>query len=420
MPITLKRKINTNWILLIMRTTHWHLFLLFFILFFLFIRKATYLPMNQHHESKINSVKLFLCGDVMLGRGIDQILPYSVTPNLYESYVKDARDYVHLAENKNGTIPKPVSFSYIWGDAMKIWKKMAPSAKIINLETSVTTNNKPWAGKGINYRMHPKNVDVLASAGINFCSLANNHTLDWERPGLTETINTLKKSGILFAGAGINDTEAATPASLPLVKGKVIVLAYGATSSGIPKSWSAQENLPGINILPETNETAIELIKNEISKIKQKGDVVLLSIHWGGNWGYDIPLKHQKLAHEIIDKAEVDIIHGHSSHHPMGIEVYHNKLIIYGAGDFINDYEGISGQEQYRGELSLMYFPKVNQKNGELISMKIFPMETKNFRLHNASKSDALWLKEVLNREGSQFGTQVALNEDRSMDLKWK
>ncbi|OGS69161.1 MAG: poly-gamma-glutamate biosynthesis protein [Flavobacteria bacterium RIFCSPLOWO2_12_FULL_35_11] len=376
--------------------------------------------MGQHNVSETNSVKLFLCGDVMLGRGIDQILPHSVNPKLYESYVTDARDYVRLAEIKNGPIPQLVSFSYIWGDAMEIWKKMAPSAKIINLETSVTTHNKPWAGKGINYRMHPKNVEVLSAANINFCSLANNHTLDWERAGLLETMNTLKKSGILFVGAGINDLEAATPASLPLQQGKIIVLAYAAKSSGIPKSWAAEENSSGVNMLPENDEMAVGLIKNEISKIKKKNDVVVLSLHWGGNWGYDIPLKHQKLAHEIIDKAGVAIVHGHSSHHPKGIEVYHNKLIIYGAGDFINDYEGIGGYEQFRGELSLMYFPEVNQENGELISMKIFPMETKNFRLHHPSKSDALWLKTILNREGIQFGTQFKWNEDHSLDLEWK
>lgn len=403
-----------------MKTTQWHLLLIFVILIFLFIRKTNYSVMGQHNVSETNSVKLFLCGDVMLGRGIDQILPHSVNPKLYESYVKDARDYVDLAEIKNGPIPQPVSFTYIWGDAIGIWKKTMPSAKIINLETSITTHNQPWLDKGINYRMHPKNVEVLSEANINFCSLANNHTLDWERTGLLETMNTLKNSGILFAGAGINDIEASTPASLPLQHGKIIVLAYGAKSSGIPKFWAAEENLSGINMLPENDEMAVSLIKNEISKIKKKNDVVVLSLHWGRNWGYDIPLKHQKLAHEIIDKTGGAIIHGHSSHHPMGIEVYHNKLIIYGAGDFINDYEGINGYEQFRGELGLMYFPEVNQENGELISMKIFPMETKNFRLHHASKSDALWLKTILNREGIQFGTQFKWNEDHSLDLEWK
>ncbi|MDO9593704.1 MAG: CapA family protein [Lutibacter sp.] len=403
-----------------MKTTQWHLLLISLIFIFLFIRKTKYPSMDLQNKSATQSVKIFLCGDVMLGRGIDQILPHQVNPKLYESYVKDARDYVRLAEIKNGAIPKPVSYHYIWGDAIGIWKKMAASAKIINLETSITSNHKPWAGKGINYRMHPKNVEVLKAAGIDFCSLANNHTLDWEHAGLTETLNILKKSGIAFAGAGINDIEAATPATLPLQNGKIIVLAYGAKSSGIPKSWAAQENVPGLNMLPDDDEMAVGLIKNDISKIKQKNDIVILSVHWGENWGYDIPLKHQKLAHELIDKAGVDLIHGHSSHHPLGIEVYQNKLIIYGAGDFINDYEGIAGQEQYKGALSLMYFPEINQENGELISLKIFPMETKKFRLHNASKSDALWLNAVLNREGKQFGTQFKWHDNHTMDLAWK
>ena len=403
-----------------MKTTQWHLLLISFILIFLFVRKANYSVMGEHKITENRYVKLFLCGDLMLGRGIDQILPHPVNPKLYESYVKDARDYVRLAEIKNGAIKKPVSYDYIWGDAMEIWKKLAPSAKIINLETSITTHNKPWAGKGINYRMHPKNVEVLKTAGIDFCSLANNHTLDWEHAGLIETINTLQKLGISFSGAGINEIEAATPASLPLQKGKIIVMAYGAKSSGIPKSWEAKENVPGLNMLPETVELAVALIKSEVEKNKQKNDIVLVSIHWGGNWGYNIPLSHQKLAHELIDKAGVDLIHGHSSHHPLGLEVYQNKLIIYGAGDFINDYEGIGGQEQYKGELSLMYFPEVNPENGKLISLKMFPMETKNFKLHNASKTDALWLKSVLNREGIPFGTQVIQNDDNSLDLEWK
>jgi poly-gamma-glutamate capsule biosynthesis protein CapA/YwtB (metallophosphatase superfamily) len=74
-----------------------------------------------------------------------------------------------------------------------------------------------------------------------------------------------------------------------------------------------------------------------------EGDIVVASIHWGGNWGYRIPSAHIAFAHALIDKSQVDVIHGHSSHHPIGLEVYKGKLVIYGCGDFINDYEGISG-----------------------------------------------------------------------------
>jgi len=376
--------------------------------------------MKQDTSSVNNIVNLFLCGDVMTGRGIDQILPYSVKPILYEPFVKDARDYLYLAERKNGRFKYPVSFSYIWGDALKVWEKLPPSVKIVNLETSLTVHDRPWPEKGINYRMHPKNVKVLTSAGIDLCSLANNHILDWERPGLIETLETLKESGIVVVGAGKNDNKAATPGIIPVNGGRLIVLAFGARSSGIPKSWAAQENMSGINILPGEIEASVELIKKQVAGVKQKNDIVIFSVHWGGNWGYKIPLDPRELAHEIIDKTGVDIVHGHSSHHPLGMEVYKNKLIIYGAGDFINDYEGITDDhDNYRGELSLMYFPKINQVNGELISLKMVPMEVKNFRLNHASKPDALWLEGILNREGSKLGTQVKLNEDNSMDLEW-
>src|SRR5207248_5995412 len=65
------------------------------------------------------AVKLFLCGDVMTGRGIDQALPHSVNPVLYERYIRDAHAYVELAEAANGPIPRPVGFDYIWGDALR-------------------------------------------------------------------------------------------------------------------------------------------------------------------------------------------------------------------------------------------------------------------------------------------------------------
>lgn len=59
------------------------------------------------------TVTLFLSGDVMLGRGIDQILPYTTEAILYERYIKDARAYVTLAEEVNGPISKPVNCQYI-------------------------------------------------------------------------------------------------------------------------------------------------------------------------------------------------------------------------------------------------------------------------------------------------------------------
>jgi len=371
---------------------------------------------NQTESSEIT---IFLCGDVMTGRGIDQALPNQVHPRIYESYVKDARGYLHLAEEENGPIDQPVSFSYIWGDALQVWRDINPVAKIINLETSITAHNEPWPGKGINYRMHPRNIPVFTEAGIDFCSVANNHILDWSYGGLRETLQTLEDAKIAYAGAGNDIYEARKPATLSLKKGRIIIFSYGSPTSGVPKSWSATPYAAGVNVISELSKQPLNTAKEKIRELKQPGDIVIFSIHWGSNWGYDITARQQAFAHRLIDEANVDVIHGHSSHHPRGIEVYKNKLIIYGAGDFINDYEGISGHDKYRDDLTLMYFPKIDISSGDLISMKMIPMQIKNLHLNHVSDSDASWLFDMLNREGDKLGTSITLNEDNSLSLRW-
>src|SRR5689334_12652302 len=124
-------------------------------------------------------VTLFLCGDVMTGRGVDQILPHPSAPELFEPYMRDARDYVLLAEESAGPIPRPVGFEYIWGEALGELGRAKPHARIVNLETSVTRSDDAMPGKGIHYRMHPENVGCLTAAGVEVSVLANNHVLDW-------------------------------------------------------------------------------------------------------------------------------------------------------------------------------------------------------------------------------------------------
>jgi poly-gamma-glutamate synthesis protein (capsule biosynthesis protein) len=122
---------------------------------------------------------VFLSGDVMTGRGIDQVLPHPGNPVLHEPSARDARDYVQLAELRNGPIPQPVDYSYVWGDSLEELQRSEADVRIINLETSITCSEDCWLDKEIHYRMHPRNVGCLTAAGINCCSLANNHVLDW-------------------------------------------------------------------------------------------------------------------------------------------------------------------------------------------------------------------------------------------------
>ena len=363
---------------------------------------------------------LFLCGDVMTGRGIDQVLPHPSEPRIYESYMRSAAGYVQLAEEVNGPIPRPVDYPYIWGDALAVLTELQPDLRIINLETSVTTCNDFWPNKGINYRMHPDNIGCLTAARIDCCNLANNHVLDWGRDGLVETLDVLQQAGIAGAGAGLDQQEAQTPASLIVPgKGRLLVCAGGSGTSGVPLDWAAGLARPGVNVLPDFNGQTMWRIKTAVSAVREPGDVVLFSIHWGDNWGYHIPAAERRLAHQLIDEAGVDVVYGHSSHHVKGIEVYRDRLILYGCGDFLNDYEGISGYEQFRGDLSLMYFPSFEVSSGRLIRLDMVPMQIRRFQTVRAGLSDSRWLADILNREGQQFGTRVELQEEGVLSLKW-
>jgi poly-gamma-glutamate synthesis protein (capsule biosynthesis protein) len=365
------------------------------------------------------STRLFLCGDVMIGRGIDQALPHPSNPRIHEDFVKDARDYVALAERRNGPIARPIGFSYLWGDALEELSRLRPDLRAINLETSITTSSEFWPGKGINYRMHPDNVPCLTEAKIDFCSLANNHTLDWGYSGLAETMEVLARAKIGFSGAGRNLQEASKPAVIEVKgKGRVIFFALCSDSSGVPASWAASPNTPGVNLIRDLSGGTVRGLAEDLRQVKKAGDLLVVSIHWGGNWGYEVPRAHRSFAHRLIDEAGVDVVHGHSSHHVRPIELYKGKLILYGCGDFINDYEGIGGRKDFRDDLVLMYFPLIDTATGKLIELEMTPLQIKRFRLQRASRTDASWLRDTLNRESETFGCQVILGEDDRLYLR--
>lgn len=403
----------------------------------------------------------------MLGRGVDQVLPHSCDPRLHERWVRSARRYVELAEDTNGPIPAPVEFSYPWGDALAVLEEEEPDARIVNLETAVTTSDDRWRGKGIHYRTHPDNVGVLEAAGVDCCVLANNHAMDWGREGLHETLETLRGAGIGVAGAGVDRAEAAAAAAVEItprpeardegreaaadeedargrtVAGRrVLVHAIGSTTAGIPRDWRATDRDSGVNLLEDLSEGTARKLAAGMREWRQEGDLVVASVHWGGNWGYRIPPPQRRFAHLLIEEGGADVVHGHSSHHPKGIEVHRGRPILYGCGDFLNDYEGISGHESYRGDLALMYLvtlewlgpgsgPGDGRIRGEaerqpgassgprLHSLEMVPMRIRRFRLEHASPGEARWLADTLDRECRELGGGVELGGSGRLVLRW-
>jgi poly-gamma-glutamate capsule biosynthesis protein CapA/YwtB (metallophosphatase superfamily) len=365
-----------------------------------------------------DGITLFLCGDVMLGRGIDQIMHCPGDPTLYESYVTSALGYVELAEKAHGPIPRDCPFDYVWGDALGDLDAAGPAARIINLETSITTSLKP-VPKGINYKMHPGNVPCVKQAKVDCCVLANNHVLDWGQAGLLETLSVLRREGLAAAGAGTDLAEAERPVEIALAGGvRLLVFGLGSTTSGIPRDWAARQDRPGVWLLPDLSPAAASRTAERILGMRKPGDLVVVSIHWGSNWGYEVPQEQPSFAHALIDAGACDLIHGHSSHHPRPLEVYKGRLVLYGCGDFITDYEGIYGYEQYRGDLALAYLARYSCE-GALTELMLVPYQMHRFRLRRASKKDTDWLQSTLDRESAPFGTHIA-RKDSHLAVAWQ
>lgn len=358
-----------------------------------------------------NTVRLMLAGDVMTGRGIDQILPFPGGPAIHEGWrgVYDARRFVEFAERRHGALPAERDAGYVWGDLPGIVSERRPDLRIVNLETAITRSSAPWSGKPMHFRMNPENTGSL-SAVADFCALANNHTLDWGYAGLEDTLDSLRRNGIAFSGAGANESQAWAPAILPLPGGgRVLIWSLATPLSGAAPVWAATADRAGI-CLVVPGRSALEKLAGAIASQRSKGDLVVVSIHWGGNWGYGMHEATRRFAHALIDLAGVEVVHGHSSHHVRGIEVYRGKLILYGCGDLINDYEGIVDQERYRQyerfrpELGALYFADLARATGTVESLTIVPVKIRNLRIHAADQDDAAWLAGVWNRLGAELG----------------
>jgi poly-gamma-glutamate synthesis protein (capsule biosynthesis protein) len=196
----------------------------------------------------------------------------------------------------------------------------------------------------------------------------------------------------------------------------LIVGACAHGSSGVPERWAALTAEPGVNLLPDLSDETAAAVAGRLAGHKASGDIAVLSIHWGDNWGYEIPRQHVAFAHRLVD-AGIDVVFGHSSHHVRPIEIYRDRLILYGCGDFIDDYEGISGYEQYRDDLVLMFFPVLNPATGQLVALQMTPMQIRNLRLNRAASADARWLCDTVNRISQPFGVQTELLSDGALKI---
>ena len=180
---------------------------------------------------------------------------------------------------------------------------------------------------GTSFSADPRLIDGLASAGIDYVSLANNHIRDAGAAGLLQTVRNVTKRGIKVSGAGKDLKAARKPAMLEAAGTKVAILGYDA----IAKGYHATATRAGSAGL------SAKAVKADVAAARKAGaDVVVVYPHWGTEYDPTPFSNQRKLAEMIIDSG-ADMVIGNHAHWAGAMEVYKGKPIWYALGNFVFD-----------------------------------------------------------------------------------
>jgi poly-gamma-glutamate capsule biosynthesis protein CapA/YwtB (metallophosphatase superfamily) len=316
-------------------------------------------------------ITLALTGDVMLGRGVNEALDAS----------------------------RPEE---VWGDVLPLLH--AADLRVINLECAITGHRSPWSRtpKVFHFRADPPAVEVLQAARVDACSLANNHTLDFEERGLLDTLEHLAAAGIRSAGAGRDAEEASRPA---LLDGGVALVAF--TDNEPP--FAAGPQRPGTNYLPVSTEpTVLRRVEEAIGSAREAGArTVIFSNHWGPNMVLRPPEVFRRFARAVVDLG-ADVYYGHSAHVFQGLEIYRGKPILYDTGDFVDDY---AVDPDLRNDRSLLF--RVSLEGGNLKRLELFPVVLPYARVELAAGDERSAILDLMQELSAELGTTFERLEDR-------
>lgn len=296
--------------------------------------------------------------------------------------------------------------AYPWGDTLPILRQA--DITFANLECVLADDGKPVAHKVYHFRSDAKNVESLRSAAIDVVGLANNHVLDFGVEALREMLVTLDDHGILRAGAG-TDLEAARRPAVRRVGPTAV--GFIAFTDNQP-DWEATFRAPGIHYIPvdrvDAGDRRVTDLLELVGRTKGRVQLLIMSAHWGGNWGSDVPPAHRSLARALID-AGADVVFGHSAHIFRGVEIYRNRPIVYSAGDFVDDY-AVDPVE--RNDQSFVFL--LETSGSAPSKLRLHPTEIARFQTRLARRS-AGEIAERMQRLSTQLGTRSSWIEDESV-----
>jgi poly-gamma-glutamate capsule biosynthesis protein CapA/YwtB (metallophosphatase superfamily) len=315
------------------------------------------------------TARLVLAGDVMLGRLVNLAL-------------------------------RTGDFAFPWGDTLSIFG--AADWKFCNLEC-VLSDLVPaeLPHKTFHFRSDRRNAAVLKAAGIDAVSIANNHSLDFGEEALMDMLASLEAEGIGHAGAGANLEQAMRPA-LSITRTGITIGVLACTDN--EPGWAASEAKPGVWFVPpDPGDERAQQLLHQVRRLHGLSHLGIVSLHWGSNWGTDPEPGHRELAQALV-RAGADLVFGHSCHVLRGVEIHEDALVVYGAGDFIDDY---AVDEVERNDRSLLFI--VDVERGRPARLKLQPTVICKLQARLADGREAGEILEKVRRICGRLGTRVVI-----------
>jgi poly-gamma-glutamate capsule biosynthesis protein CapA/YwtB (metallophosphatase superfamily) len=303
-------------------------------------------------------VKLALAGDTMLGRGVAQAL---------------------IAGEQELLAPEVVAAA------------SEADLFLVNLECCISARGERWPdpGKPFFFRAPPRAAELLAAAGVDCVSLANNHALDFGERALLDTFEHLAAFGIHWVGAGGELAAARAPVRLSGAGEQLSVVAF----SDHPAEFAAAAARPGIAFADLRGEVP-EWLLDTVAHAERP---VVVSAHWGPNMTSE-PLHYVRRAAGRLRDAGAALIAGHSAH------VFHGagRGVLFDLGDFLDDY---MVDPSLRNDLGLLCL--VTLEGGRTEKLEALPLKLEYCHTRLAREADAAWVRQRFRAACEALGTEV-------------
>jgi poly-gamma-glutamate synthesis protein (capsule biosynthesis protein) len=270
-----------------------------------------------------------------------------------------------------------------------------------NLECPLATGGSR-ASKRFTFRAAPETAQLLADAGFDLLCLANNHSVDYGRDALKQTIATLESHGIGWVGAG---TDAAVARSSWRVivgaddqRRRTMTIAFLAYSHTRPTNFYADARRAG------TNPAIADNIRQDVTAAANASDAVVVSFHWGIEHARHPRPGERELARLAVDSG-ADLVLGHHPHVLQGVERYRGAVIAYSLGNFVFKSKGAAAETALlRCRLRPQAEPEAD----------IIPALIKSGRPQPATGADAQRILRDLARMSERLGTELSIAGDRA------